>query len=104
MRKLLEWLAKPDGYETSPLGYVANQLGHYVLGYLMAMVLGWYVALFIYFAWECFHISRGGSLYDSAEDYAFVNVGVMSFVTLSVLPVLVVTPFFMSGIFRRFSQ
>lgn len=97
---MIKWLLTPDSFPGDRIGYALNQIGHVALGATLAWAAGLPAALALCLGWEAVHLSRGGTLADSAEDYGFVAAGVLS---MSVVPFawLVVLPFLSAGILSR---
>jgi hypothetical protein len=70
----------PDSQPGDPYAWTANQCGHAMIGYGLALVAGPVVAVLAYFiAWEVFYQVRrlGGGWKDSIADTLFVAVGAL---------------------------
>ena len=77
-------LMGPDAFIGDWYGFATNQLGHFMVGlvgfFIVAYIRGsvrWSVAAVLvgYAAWEVFHISIGGTVADSVNDFTFVAIG-----------------------------
>lgn len=97
---MIDWFLTPSDFEGDPKGFALNQLGHIVLGAALAWLFGPVPVLAAYVAWEAFHVSRGGAVWDGVEDYAFVAAGVAA-VALSPWALAVAAPFLLAGVLRR---
>lgn len=97
---MLKWLLTPDDFAGDPRGYALNQIGHIALGAALAWLIGWPAALALCLGWEVVHLSRGGTLADSAEDYGFVAAGVLA-VAATPVAVAVAAPFLAAGLLAR---
>ena len=67
----------PDSQPGDPYGWTANQCGHAMIGFGLALVAGPGIAVLAYFiAWEVLYQVRklGGPWKDSIADTAFVAV------------------------------
>ena len=97
---MLQWLLTPSDFEGDPRGFLANQIGHLMLGAALAWLIGGWLAIAACLAWEAVHLWRGGSWWDGTEDFAFVAAGVAS---VAVWPWAwaVAAPFLAAGILRR---
>lgn len=69
----------PDSQSGDPYGWTANQCGHAMIGFGLALIVGPVVAVLVYFiAWEVLNqVRRGGSWKDSIADTLFVTVGAL---------------------------
>lgn len=70
----------PDDQPGSPYGWATNQSGHAMIGFGLALVVGPWLAVAVYFiAWEyAVQIRRQGSGWkDSIADTLFVAVGAL---------------------------
>lgn len=70
----------PDSQPGDAYGWVSNQSGHAMIGYGLALIVGPWLAVAVYFiAWEyAVQIRRQGSGWkDSIADTLFVTVGAL---------------------------
>jgi len=96
---MIDWLLTPDGFPSDPRGYALNQIGHMALGAALAWLIGLPLTLLACIAWEAVHVRRGGHLWDSFEDFAFVLTGALAPVSLGAAAVA--APMLASGLLRR---
>lgn len=70
----------PDSQPGDAYGWIANQSGHAMIGFGLALIVGPWLAVAVYFiAWEVLYQVRrlGGGWKDSIADTLFVAVGAL---------------------------
>lgn len=73
-------ILSPDSQPGDPYAWTANQAGHAMIGFGLALLVGPVVAVLAYFiAWEVLYQVRklGGPWKDSIADTLFVTVGAL---------------------------
>ncbi|MFP1646131.1 hypothetical protein [Pontitalea aquivivens] len=76
IRRLIDALSAPSDFRADPAGHAGNQSAHaWVVGPVLALIGGLWVAAIVYAAWELWQWRRGGRWLDCAEDWLFVMCG-----------------------------
>ncbi|MFN3612947.1 MAG: hypothetical protein ACK4WC_00080 [Rubrimonas sp.] len=99
--RLMALFDAPDAYDDDARGFLLNQIGHIIVGALLAWLLGTWIALALYAAWEIAQLwFRAAQPHDCAEDLAFVAAGAMA-VAVSPLVLVPAAAHLAAGALRR---
>ena len=84
LAKIFNEFKAGDSFKNNPYGWVTNQIGHvslsFVLCYLVNNGLFTFSLLFIWLAWEVYHLIESRDIFDFIEDLYFEWVGVLIYI------------------------